>query len=366
MKGQSFQIRLYFIFLAMVFVVAANLQAQPVITNQPVDTAVNIGSTATFNVAASGTSPLTYQWWFAGTTTQVGSGTLLTLNNVQTNQAGGYFVVVTNSDGSVTSQVATLTVLSAGFQPAAITNQPVSVITNAGATVMFTAGIGGSLPMTVEWWFNGSNAPVGQGQTLALRNVQANQVGNYWLVVSNAADCVTSSIVTLTVTPVTPDAPYFTNQLADVTTNIDATVRFTLVAKGSTPLRYHWWFTGTNVSVGTQPMLSLINVQSNQAGGYFLIVTNTVGSVTSRVATLTVYAVPATNSPGLWLISHTPTDDDVLKLVLNVGKNYRVQSSPDMSDWSDVTNFFSDVPLMYVTNAVTAGQNGLYYRLVSP
>jgi hypothetical protein len=94
-------------------------------------------------------------------------------------------------------------------------------------------------------------------------------------------------------------------------------------------------------------------------------VINAAGSATSSVATLTVYSVPATNSPGLWLIAHSPTDGDILKLVLDLGKNYRIQSSPNMLNWSDVTNFFSDTSPMYFTNGAGADER-LFYRLVSP
>ena len=38
-------------------------QTFPQITNQPVNTTVAYGQTATFSVGASGAAPLRYQWW---------------------------------------------------------------------------------------------------------------------------------------------------------------------------------------------------------------------------------------------------------------------------------------------------------------
>src|SRR5205823_5695034 len=74
------------------------------------------GSVATLGVTATGTDPLNYQWVFNQTTTlaEATNATLL-LTNVQKVQTGDYAVVVRNSAGIATSQVATLTVLEMDF-----------------------------------------------------------------------------------------------------------------------------------------------------------------------------------------------------------------------------------------------------------
>jgi len=248
-----------------------------------------------------------------------------------------------------------------------ITNQPADVTTNAGGRAQFTVGASGALGY--HWWFTRTNLTGNLGPTLFLNNVQTNQAGGYWVVVTNLAGSVTSRVATLTVNsgnPVTPEAPAITSQPVDVTTNAGATATFSVTTTGSAPLGYNWWFSGTNFSVGNSATLALRNVKTYQDGSYFVVVTNSAGAVTSSVAELTVFTVQATNAPGLWLVSHSPTNGDVLKLVLDIGNNYRVQSSSDMVNWSDVTNFFSDVSVMYITNSAATGQGGLFYRLVSP
>lgn len=82
----------------------------PSITTQPTSQTITVGDTATFNVAATGTAPLTYQWRYNNADTAGATQPSLALSNVQFSQAGGYSVVVANSAGSVTSAVATLTV----------------------------------------------------------------------------------------------------------------------------------------------------------------------------------------------------------------------------------------------------------------
>jgi O-glycosyl hydrolase len=80
------------------------------ITTQPQNQSVAVGSEATFMVAASGTSPLSYQWRFNGATIAGATNTSLRLANAQPSNAGSYSVVVTNAAGSVTSADALLTV----------------------------------------------------------------------------------------------------------------------------------------------------------------------------------------------------------------------------------------------------------------
>src|ERR1035441_1526560 len=55
-----------FLMLAGLFALALDLVAQPSITQQPTNMTVVIGDNAFFNVAASGTGSLTYQWSFNG------------------------------------------------------------------------------------------------------------------------------------------------------------------------------------------------------------------------------------------------------------------------------------------------------------
>jgi len=86
------------------------LPAAPSISTQPQDQTVIIGQNALFSVTATGTAPLFYQWRFNGTLLSGANGTTHTVTSAQTNDAGGYTVVVTNSVGSITSSVATLSV----------------------------------------------------------------------------------------------------------------------------------------------------------------------------------------------------------------------------------------------------------------
>ena len=64
---------------------------------------MTLNQTATFDVLADGTA-LNYQWYFSNAPLAAGTNHLLTLNSVQTNDAGFYYAVVTNTAGGCHEQ----------------------------------------------------------------------------------------------------------------------------------------------------------------------------------------------------------------------------------------------------------------------
>ena len=83
----------------------------PAIATQPANQSVNAGQTATFSVTAKGTAPLSYQWQ-KGTTAIAGATSASYTTPATTTSDNGtqYRVLVTNSQGTATSNSATLTV----------------------------------------------------------------------------------------------------------------------------------------------------------------------------------------------------------------------------------------------------------------
>jgi len=83
----------------------------PTITTQPKSQTVNEGSSLTFTVVATGTAPLSYQWYKGSSKISGATSASYTINPVKTTDEGSYKVVVTNIVGSVTSNAATLKVI---------------------------------------------------------------------------------------------------------------------------------------------------------------------------------------------------------------------------------------------------------------
>lgn len=86
------------------------LPPPPAITQQPVSTNVIQGTPVTLTLLASGTPPLSYKWRLNGASIPSATSANFFINSTQQENAGDYTVVVSNPSGSVTSQVATLTV----------------------------------------------------------------------------------------------------------------------------------------------------------------------------------------------------------------------------------------------------------------
>ncbi len=176
---------------------ADSLATAPSITAPPASQTVRLGASATFMVGAGGTAPLAYQWRLNATNNLAGAtNTSLTITNAQATNAGGYTVVVTNLNGSVTSAVATLTV---DLSPV-ITNHPASLGVSAGNNATFAVGAGGAAPLAYQWQFNTTNNLVwATNASLTITNAQNTNAGAYTVVVTNAYGSVTSAIANLTV-----------------------------------------------------------------------------------------------------------------------------------------------------------------------
>jgi len=106
----------------------------PLITSHPQSQTVAQGNPVTFNVTASGATPLTYQWRKNSVNISGANSSSYTISSVNTADAGTYSVVVSNSFGSTTSNNATLTVTAANQYPSAVINSPNNNSTYAAGT----------------------------------------------------------------------------------------------------------------------------------------------------------------------------------------------------------------------------------------
>ncbi len=102
----------------------------PSISVQPTNQVAEVGSTANFSVTATGSLPLRYQWRSNDADLANRTNSTLLLASVQFTNAGIYRVIVANAAGAVTSQVATLKLLSVGATFTKITSG--SIVTDGG------------------------------------------------------------------------------------------------------------------------------------------------------------------------------------------------------------------------------------------
>ena len=93
------------------FVDEFSFAAAPVINVQPAGTTANLGQTVSLHVAATGTAPISYQWFCNGSPINGETSSTYTKLNVARAQAGIYSVIVTNAGGMAVSSNAVLKVL---------------------------------------------------------------------------------------------------------------------------------------------------------------------------------------------------------------------------------------------------------------
>ena len=176
----------------------------------------------------------------------------------------------------------------------------------AGQNALFTVSVGGDSPFGYQWYFNGGTLLVGEtNASLTVTNAQSDDAGNYSVKVNNNFGLATSGAALLTV--IVPPSINLQPQDQPLSAGQDAT--FTVLAGGSAPLHYQWYFnTNTLLNGFTNTSLTVTNAQTNNAGGYSVIVTNNYGAATSAVATLAVItASPSTGMVGYVTVGYTPT-----------------------------------------------------------
>jgi len=87
-------------------------QTAPIITAQPKSSNVKVGKAATISVSATGAATLAYQWYFKGNKITGATAASYTIPAVALADSGDYNVVVTNSLGTVTSNIGTISVVT--------------------------------------------------------------------------------------------------------------------------------------------------------------------------------------------------------------------------------------------------------------
>jgi hypothetical protein len=274
----------------------------PTIIQNPANASVTTGQAASFQVQASGSPPLAYQWQRNGTAISGATGASYTTPATALSDSGASFtVVVSNAAGSVNSVPATLTVADPTFAPT-ITQQPQNVATFSGQTATFSVTATGTAPLSYQWLRNTVEIT---GATAASYTTPALSVSDnntsFTVRVSNAQGSTTSNAAMLTVTAASV-APTIATQPQSQTVVAGLTASFSVTATGTSPLSYQWQRNGTAISGATNASYTTPVLAVADSGAvYAVVVSNTVGSAPSANATLTV--TPAQTGTGRYLVA---------------------------------------------------------------
>jgi len=162
----------------------SNPTSPVIITGQPQNIVVNEGANAQFSVSAEAGGYISYQWRKNQQALNDEFASDLTLSSVSIDDAGEFDVVISNSQGSETSQTATLTVIPKGV-PVSIVQQPKSQYVNTGETANFNVQALGDGPFNYQWILNDSDIIGANESTYSITNAATDDQGIYSVNVSN-------------------------------------------------------------------------------------------------------------------------------------------------------------------------------------
>ncbi|YCM46680.1 immunoglobulin domain-containing protein [Verrucomicrobiaceae bacterium 227] len=174
-----------------------------------------------------------------------------------------------------------------------IFEQPQSTTVLAGGTATFTVDAYSfdDDDVTYQWLRLGANIPGATGETLTLTNVKREDTSKYSVRVSDSLVSEVSASAQLTVTE-PGAAPTILAQPRNQTVAQGANVTLSVTAQGASPLSYQWKRFGADLPGANSATLTFSNIAPASSDSYSVVVSNSLGSVTSITANLSVNATP--------------------------------------------------------------------------
>src|SRR5439155_6643644 len=133
-----------------------------------------------------------------------------------------------------------------------------------------------------------TNFPASANPNLQILGVSITNAGSYYVIVTNGSGGATSSPASLSV------PPYIVTQPTNREVGAGQNASFSVLAAADQPLGYSWLLNQTIPIAGATGPSYTTNADIGSDGStYRVVVSNSLGVVTSAVATLTVDAVPS-------------------------------------------------------------------------
>jgi murein DD-endopeptidase MepM/ murein hydrolase activator NlpD len=163
--------------------VSVSANCNPVsISQNPQNQSVTEGSSATFSVSVSGTSPFTYQWIGNGAVLLGATSSSYTTSNLDVSDDGDYYSCqVTNCNGQEYENSNNAYVyVSSNCDPVYVTQQPQNQYVNEGQTATFSVSAGGTTPFTYQWRKNGAVLLGATSSSYTTSNLDISDDGDYY------------------------------------------------------------------------------------------------------------------------------------------------------------------------------------------
>jgi hypothetical protein len=242
-----------------------------------------------------------------------------------------------------------------------ISLQPNGQTVTAGQTATFSVLASGTAPFSYQWRKNTANISGAMSASYTTPAAMvADNAAKFDVVVSNSAGSVTSAQATLTVNAA-PVGPSITMQPANQTVTAGQTAAFSVVATGTAPLSYQWRKNTANIGGATAASYTTpATTSADNAAKFDVLVTNSVSTVTSTQATLTVNAAPVAPT-----ITTPPANQTVTAGQTATFSVLASGTAPLFYQWqknaADITNATA---ASYTTPVTTTADSGSLFRVM--
>lgn len=268
------------VILFLLFIPSLIFAQSPEIVSPPVSKSACAGTSVELGLEATGAG-LSYEWFHDGTS--IGNNNnILSYASVATADAGEYYCVVTNTEGSVTS--ATVQIVVVDGVPT-VTSSPVSENLCEGSDQTFTVEYSGL--SNFAWFHDGEQISLEYSNSLSLTNFDNGDVGTYYCQLTNICGSVNSDEFTLSVT----ENVEITNQSSGATVCEGEAVEMSVEATG-TDIEYQWKYEGADIDGATDATYQIDEMPVDMTGMFSCVVGNDCSSETSLSVAYSINALP--------------------------------------------------------------------------
>lgn len=235
------------------------------------------GEVVTLSVMATGSGPWFIRWFKDDELMEGRVGPDLQLGAVGLSDGGSYRAEVSNGVETVLSEPGTLLVTAVPV----ITSQPQGQTVPIGQEAVFTVNAVGPGTLSYDWRFNGQSLGVANSAALTVLADDLADAGAYSVRVFNGNGEVISDEAVLVVNQI----PVIVEEPQRIAADEGERARFTVVATGTPELEYQWQLNGVDLLGETEASIEVV-VGPGTYGSYRVVVSNSLGSVTSATALL--------------------------------------------------------------------------------
>lgn len=307
------------------------------------------GDSTNLWVVARGSEPMSYQWQFKGVPLPGATNSTLQLENIRGEDSGGYSVRVENEAGTRIAGPVPLTVF--------IRPKILSTVTNlnwlAGGDYVIQAQTEGSYSPTYSWHTTGSRDLASTSNNLLLRDVQAGDAGEFYLTVTSRLGSVTGLVARVTVTD---RAPVILRQPEDRTLKPGETSHLGVSAAGTEPLSYQWHKDGLAIPSATNSGIIFTNMTLTDSGSYHVVVSNRLGTITSRNAAVSSNTVEQFDWPSVAfepVANHSSSLTQITHAGDGTGRLFALEQRGQVVLLKN--GIFNETPFLTLTNKVLLG-----------